>query len=143
RTVRDGGKRTLMKGWMFRVGLSAFAVWFCTLPAAPTEGIRIAQAAQNPPSARAPRAPATGENTRAQQSAAQVNTGQAGQAPPPPQIPTRTEILNFENWAVTCNEFADPRARRCSALLQILQQNTNQVVFTWTVAMDERRQLVA
>jgi invasion protein IalB len=73
--------------------------------------------------------------------AAQANAGQAAQAPP--QIPTRTEILNFENWAVTCNEFADPRAKRCSALLQILQPNTNQVVFTWTVAMDERKQLVA
>jgi len=83
-----------------------------------------------------------GENSRAQ-NAPQTNSSQ-GQAPTPPQIPTRTEILNFENWAVTCNEFADgPRARRCSALLQILQQNTNQIVFTWTVALDERKQLVA
>jgi len=73
---------------------------------------------------------------------AAVPSGQA-QAPAP-QVPTRTEILNFENWAVTCNEFADsPKAKRCSALLQILQQNTNQIVFTWTVAMDDRRQLVA
>jgi len=55
-----------------------------------------------------------------------------------------TRHLNFENWAVTCNEFAEgPRVRRCSALLQILQQNTNQVVFTWTVALDERKQLVS
>jgi len=68
-----------------------------------------------------------------------VNSGQA-----PTEIPTRTEILNFENWAVTCNEFAAaPRAKRCSALLQILQQNTNQVVFTWTLAFDERKQLIA
>jgi len=95
----------------------------------------------------APRAPATGqvtpapgENSRAQ-SAPQTT---AGQAPAHPQVPTRTEILNFENWAVTCNEFADgPKTRRCSALLQILQQNTNQIVFTWTVALDERKQLVA
>jgi invasion protein IalB len=145
-----------MKGCVFRIGLSAFAFWFCTLPAAPAEGIRVAQVAQNPAPARAPRPPVTGqgapapafpsgENSRAQ-NAPQTNSSQttAGQAPTHPQIPTRTEILNFENWAVTCNEFADgPRARRCSALLQILQQNTNQIVFTWTVALDERKQPVA
>jgi len=87
----------------------------------------------------------SGENSRAQ-IAPYANSGQApaAQAPAPPQVPTRTEILNFENWAVTCNEFADgPKAKRCSALLQILQQNTNQIVFTWTVAMDDRKQLVA
>jgi invasion protein IalB len=131
-----------MKQCAFRIGLSGFALWFCTLPAAPAEGVRLAQATQNPPSARAPRLPTTGQVTPAPA----VPSGQApaAQAPTPPQIPTRTEILNFENWAVTCNEFADsPKAKRCSALLQILQQNTNQIVFTWTVAMDDHKQLVA
>jgi invasion protein IalB len=142
----------MMKRCGFQIALSAFAFWFCTLPAAPADAIEMAQA--NPPLGRAPRAPTTGlgtavpaapagENARAQHSAAQVNTGQAAQAAAPPQVPTRTEILNFENWAVTCNEFTDPKAKRCSALLQILQQNTSQVVFTWTVAMDDRKQLVA
>src|SRR5262249_25219391 len=136
RTARGNrGKRTVMKGCAFRIGLSAFAFWFCTLPTAPAEEIRIAQALPNPAPPRVlPRAPATGqvtpapaENSRAQ-SAPQTT---AGQAPAHPQVPTRTEILNFENWAVTCNEFADgPKTRRCSALLQILQQNTNQIVFT-------------
>jgi invasion protein IalB len=126
-----------MRRSVFRIGLSAFAFWLCIL-SAPV-------GAQNPPPARTPRAPApatsSAEHDRAQ-SAAQ-NPGQAP-APTTPQIPTRTEILNFENWAVTCNEFADaPRVKRCSALLQILQQNTNQVVFTWTVAMDDHKQLVA
>jgi invasion protein IalB len=137
-----------MKQCAFRIGLSAFAFWFCTLPAAPAEGVRLAQAAQTPPPVRAPRMPTTGQVTPAvptgPQNAPQTNSGQAGQAPAPPQVPTRTEILNFENWAVTCNEFADsPKAKRCSALLQILQQNTNQIVFTWTVALDDRKQLVA
>ena len=147
------GKRTGMKRCAFRIGLSVFAFWLCTLPAVPAEGVRLAQATPNPPPARAPRLPTTGqvtpapavpsgENSRAQISP-QTNLGQA-QAPTPPQVPTRTEILNFENWAVTCNEFADsPKAKRCSALLQILQQNTNQIVFTWTVAIDDRKQLVA
>jgi invasion protein IalB len=130
-----------MKQCAFRIGLSAFAFWFCTLPAAPAEGVRIAQPVQNPPPARAPRLPTTGQVTPAPA----VPSGQAPAAQAaPPQVPTRTEILNFENWAVTCNEFADgPKAKRCSALLQILQQNTNQIVFTWMVAMDDRRQLVA
>jgi invasion protein IalB len=141
------GKRTLMRQSAFRIGGSVLALWFCTLPAAPASGIRVAQAAPNPPGARTPRTPAatsSGEHARAQ-SVTQENQSQAAApAPTPPQIPTRTEILNFENWAVTCNEFADsPRAKRCSALLQILQQNTNQIVFTWTVAMDEHKQLVA
>jgi invasion protein IalB len=138
-----------MRQSAFRIGVSVFALWFCTLPAAPASLIRVAQAAQNPPGTRTPRTPAaaptpSGEHARAQ-SVTQENQSQAATpAPTPPQIPTRTEILNFENWAVTCNEFADaPRAKRCSALLQILQQNTNQIVFTWTVAMDEHKQLVA
>jgi invasion protein IalB len=61
----------------------------------------------------------------------------------PPPIPTRTEILNFENWVVTCNEYAEgPRTRVCSALLQIAQQNTNQIVFAWTIAVDNSKQMV-
>ncbi len=141
-----------MRQSVFRIGLSVFALWFWTASVASARGIEIAQAVQSPPPARtrtpaatqvAPAAPSA-EHARTQ-SAAQVNANPAAaQTPTPPQIPTRTEILNFENWAVTCNEFADaPRAKHCSALLQILQQNTNQIVFTWTVAMDDHKQLVA
>jgi len=57
--------------------------------------------------------------------------------------PTRTEILNFENWVVTCNEFAEgSKPRVCTALLQIAQQNTNQVVFAWSIAVDNTKQMV-
>src|SRR5258708_27655861 len=102
------GKRAGMKQCAFRIGLSAFAFWFCTLPAAPAEGVRFAQAAQNPPPTRPPRLPTTGqvtpapaipssENARAQ-NAPQTNSGQA-QPPTPPQVPSRTVILNFENLA--------------------------------------------
>jgi invasion protein IalB len=113
----------------FRIGLSACALWCWALSTAPAQESRIAQVTP-----RAQSVPPAGQTTGQQTAAAQ----------PAPQIPTRVEILNFDNWAVTCNEFADgPRTKRCSALLQILQQNTNQTVFTWTVGIDEHKQLVA
>jgi invasion protein IalB len=109
-------------------GLSACLLWGWTLSAVAADDTTIAQAG---PGARAP-APAANP------------TQQAAATPAAPPIPTRTEILNFDGWTVTCSEFADgPRTKRCSALLQILQQNTGQVVFTWSVGLDERKQLIA
>ena len=70
-------------------------------------------------------------------------SGQSQQSQPAPKIPTRTEILTFDGWVVTCNEFESPKSRVCSALLQILQQNNGQVVFSWTVAVDSNKQVVA
>jgi invasion protein IalB len=94
-----------------------------------------------PPAPLPPPAPAPAAEPRAQAGAPAAPPPAA--PPPPPQIPTRTEILNFDNWVVTCNEFAEgPRKRVCSALLQILQQNTNQMVFTWAVAVDDKRQMI-
>jgi invasion protein IalB len=122
----------------YRIGLSACALWGWTL-SAPAQESRVAQFAprtQSTPHANPPQT--TGQQTTGQQTAA------VQPAPAAPQVPTRVEILNFDNWAVTCNEFADgPRSKRCSALLQIMQQNTNQTVFTWTVGLDERKQLMA
>jgi invasion protein IalB len=116
-----------------RIGLSACALWGWTL-SAPAQESRVAQFAPRTQSTPHPNPPqTTGQQTAAVQP-----------APAAPQVPTRVEILNFDNWAVTCNEFADgPRSKRCSALLQIMQQNTNQTVFTWTVGLDERKQLMA
>jgi invasion protein IalB len=116
-----------------RIGLSACALWGWTL-SAPAQEIRVAQATSRPTAAPHANPPqTTGQQTAAVQP-----------APSTPQVPTRVEILNFENWAVTCNEFADgPKSKRCSALLQIMQQNTNQTVFTWTVGLDEKKQLMA
>ena len=98
----------------------------------------------------APRTAAQAPSPSAQAPAARAPAAPAPAAPaqqepnqPPQQIPTKTEIFNFENWVVTCNEFAEgPRTRVCSALLRILQQNTNQVVFSWTLAMDSNKQMV-
>jgi len=68
-----------------------------------------------------------------------------GEAVPAPAavVPTRTEILNFDNWVVTCNEFAEgPRTRVCSALLRIIQEKTAQIVFSWMVAVDNNKQMI-
>lgn len=47
----------------------------------------------------------------------------------------RTEILNLDNWTVTCRDFADPRIKRaCSANLQLVQTESKQVLLSWTVA---------
>jgi invasion protein IalB len=85
----------------------------------------------------APAAPPTGPEHSPPAQAAQAQA-------PAQQIPSRTEILNFDNWVVTCNEFADkPKTRVCSALLRIVQQNTNQTVFVWSLTMDSNKQMVS
>jgi invasion protein IalB len=77
--------------------------------------------------------------------AQQAQTPAAGQpaapaqpaSPPPPQ-PFRTEILAFDNWTVTCREFAEGKRKRfCFATLQVVQQNTSQAVFVWTIGYDD------
>jgi invasion protein IalB len=135
---------------LFGVGLSAFAVGLYTLPAMPAE--KIAQAAPTTVSPKGPRSPSgssvvpppspSGDSSRP--NAGQPPATAQTESPPSPRIPTRTEILHFEGWTVTCNEFADgPRTRQCSAVLQIVQQGTNQPVFSWMVAVDDHKQLVS
>ena len=53
-------------------------------------------------------------------------------APPPPPQPIRTEIVVQDNWTVTCRDFADKR-HSCSSTLQVVQQQSNQVLFVWIV----------
>lgn len=82
---------------------------------------------------------------------------QSAQAPAPAAQapaatgPVRTEILRFDSWAATCHEFADPaRKRTCNAQMQIQvqqqqqQQQTNlgQVALTWTLFINDNKQLV-
>jgi invasion protein IalB len=44
-------------------------------------------------------------------------------APTPPPQPVRTETLVFDNWTVTCREFAPGGpAKSCQAVLQVVQQ---------------------
>jgi invasion protein IalB len=62
-------------------------------------------------------------------------------APPPPQ-PVRTEILAFENWTVTCREFAaGGPPRTCQAVLQVVQQQQQeggppQVLLAWILSRE-------
>src|SRR5262249_4757132 len=132
-----GGKGDRMVKVAFRGGLSAFVIWGMALTAAPAQE-RLAQSAPLPRVQGTP-APRAGQPHTPGQQAPPAQPVAAA-----PQVPTRVEILNFDNWAVTCNEFADgPRTKRCSAMLHIMQQNTNQTVFTWTVGIDDKKQLVA
>jgi invasion protein IalB len=65
------------------------------------------------------------------------------QAVPPPRVPQRTEILNFDNWVVTCQEFADaPRKRACNAQLRAEQSGSTQIILVWTMYVNDSKQLV-
>jgi invasion protein IalB len=95
-------------------------------PAAPAAQPQKPQAAQAQPAA--PQAPAPA-------------AGQQPAAPVQPQ-PIRTEILAHDNWTVTCREFADKR-RNCSAVLQVVQQQNNQVLFVWVLGKNNDGKLMS
>ena len=62
---------------------------------------------------------------------------------PPPSPPIRTEIMRFDGWSVTCNEFAEAnRKRGCVAQMQVQPSNANQVVMTWSIAINDNKQFV-
>jgi invasion protein IalB len=145
--ARQNQKRNAMNGFARLVATAAVALLAGAPSAHAVEGAGRTQTAQAPPARPAPprapaAAPAAPPAPAAQAPAAPPAPGAAAQPAAPPPIPSRTEILNFENWVVTCNEFETSKTRVCSALLQIAQQNTNQVVFAWTVALDNTKQMV-
>ena len=63
-------------------------------------------------------------------------------AQPAPQAPaasSRTEILTYDNWTVTCREGRDPKDRRiCSGELNIYQEanSARRVVFSWLIGQN-------
>jgi len=60
-------------------------------------------------------------------------------APKPAPMPHRTEIINYDNWTVTCREFTEgPRKRVCSATLQVRRTENNQVVLEWTFTLNDQ-----
>lgn len=63
-------------------------------------------------------------------------------APTPPEVPAtvvRTEILPFDNWTVTCRDFASGGpARSCQMSLELVQQQqggASQPLLNWTLRM--------
>ena len=87
-------------------------------------------------------APARGAQPAAPQPPQEAAPTQQPHQPPPP-VPFRTEILNFDSWNVTCREFVEPKKRECAAVLQITQTNTNQVILVWSFGMDAGNRPVA
>jgi invasion protein IalB len=55
-------------------------------------------------------------------------------AQPAAPTPTRTEIQSFDNWRLTCNDYADLKKRTCFGQFQAIKRETKQVLFGWTIA---------
>jgi invasion protein IalB len=86
-----------------------------------------------------------GTQAPAQQAPAQPAPAQppAQQAPAPRQ-PFRTEIVRFDNWAVTCLEYAEGVPKKtCAAQVQVQQSGTTQIILVWTVSVNESKQFVS
>lgn len=84
------------------------------------------------------------ETSLAQQKAAPAPPQKAAQAPA--ATSTRTEILQFDGWTVTCQDGAAGAKKACSALLRIVQndaQNQPRVVFTWVIGQRDGKLLSA
>jgi invasion protein IalB len=66
-------------------------------------------------------------------------------APQRPAPPKRTEILNFENWTVTCSEFSEGPNKKpvCYSQLRVMQEKTRKVMLVWTVGLDKSNRAVA
>jgi invasion protein IalB len=123
--------------------LGAFGFLAVTAAAAiDSDGFVVAQGRQPPPR------PAAGKTAQQPAPAAApagqpAETPQAAPAPHAP-VPRRTEILRFDNWTLTCNEFTEgPKKRVCSAQLQVSQQKTNNVLLAWTVGLDKENRPVS
>lgn len=103
----------------------------------------LAQQQRPPAAAPAPaqRAPTPTAQAAPAQPAPQQPQTAAPSAPPQPQ-PVRTEITPQENWTITCRDFADKR-RVCSAVLQVVQQQNNQVLFVWVLGKSNDGKLVS
>ena len=64
-------------------------------------------------------------------------------APAQPAVPQRTETFNFDNWSVVCSDYAEgPHKRSCVAVLKVQQSGSNQIILTWTVAINDSKQYV-
>jgi len=127
---------------VFLAASAAVVIFVIFVGSPPTEATRARAATENAGVAAPAQAKTATPSSTAPVVTAAENSSEAPAAQPaPPPVPTRTEILNFDNWVVTCNEFAEgPNTRQCSGTLRILQQKTNQVVFVWSFSIDANKQ---
>lgn len=88
-------------------------------------------------------APAPAQPAQAPQQPPTAPAQAAAPAQPAPPQPQRTEILPFDNWTLTCQDFAEgPNRRVCTATLRV-QNQSNQVLFAWTVGLNAEKKLVS
>ena len=108
-------------------------------PASRSAPSRPAQS--QPAPQQAPRTPAAQPAQPPAPAPAQAQEAAGQQAPPTPQ---RTEIIKHDNWTVTCSEFAENRQpRSCSAVLQVVQANSKQILFSWIISPGDGRKTMA
>jgi invasion protein IalB len=67
----------------------------------------------------------------------------AAPAAPPAPVPFRTEMVRYDQWVATCNDFTEgPRKKICTAQLVVQQSGTNQILLAWLVTINENKQFV-
>ncbi len=73
---------------------------------------------------------------------AQQQSAPGGSAPTA-RLPEHTETWRFDNWLVTCQEFADPpKKRACNAALRAQTSGNASVIIIWTVSINDKKQFV-
>lgn len=73
-------------------------------------------------------AAASGQSATQDKSAAQPAPAAA-----PMPVPSRTEIQTFDNWRLTCNDYAETGKRVCVGQLQAVKRETKQPLFSWVI----------
>jgi invasion protein IalB len=114
-----------ISGTARRCVAAALLTLYAWIPAQ-AAGPLFAQAGPRPPARPAQAAPAA----PAQPPPAQPAPAATPEAP----RPVRVETINYGNWTVTCQEFAEPKGRQvCTGQLQVAREGTSQVVLLWAI----------
>ena len=126
----------------FTIAVASTATWAAADAAADSFQVAQGQPSRSRQPAPAAQPPAQAQ-TQQQPAAPAAPQGQAAAPQPGPAL-KRTEVFYFDNWTVTCNEFAEgPKKRACAAQLQVKQAQNNNVVFAWTVSIDDDKRPLA
>lgn len=64
---------------------------------------------------------------------AQQQTKPAPAQTAPQPGPQRSETIVHDSWTTTCIDHGDPKAKVCSATLQIIEKQNRQVLFAWVI----------